>query len=159
LVVEQVSSLCASWAAKISRWLRDLISSIRNLMRESGRLAELIQALKKRLTGHGGEGTGPKAPGQPPKKIGGPKEFDSAELKGLTPDEIVARIPDDWQQRPSKRGGGVVYADPHNRGRQIRLMPGYPPGSRLDPLTLGPYAEVCQNGVTKKVPLFGNPTL
>jgi uncharacterized protein YukE len=159
LVVEQVSTLCASWAAKISRWLKDLISSIRNLMRESGRLSELIQALKRRLAGHGGEGTGPKAPGEPPKKIGGPKEFHSDEIKGLTRDEVVDRIPDDWQQRSSKSGGGIVYADPHNRGRQIRLMPGYPPGSRPDPLTWGPYAEVCQNGVTKKVPLFGNPTL
>jgi hypothetical protein len=128
-------------------------------MRESGRLGELIEALRKRLTGRSGEGKGPELPPQPPKKIGGPKDFRPEEIQGLTPDEVKSQIPDDWQQRPSKSGGGTVYADPHNRGRQIRLMPGYPPGSRADPLTWGPYAEVCQNGVTKKVPLFGNPTL
>jgi hypothetical protein len=48
VVVEQVSTLCASWAAKISRWLKDLIASIRNLMRESGRLGELIEALGRK---------------------------------------------------------------------------------------------------------------
>lgn len=51
VVVEQVSTLCAAWAAKISRWLRDLIQSLRNLMRESGRLGELITDLKKILRG------------------------------------------------------------------------------------------------------------
>jgi hypothetical protein len=70
-----------------------------------------------------------------------------------------ARIPSDWDVRPSKRGGGTVYSDPENRGRQIRIMPGYPPGSRPDPLAWGPYVEVSQNGVTTKVPLAGNPTL
>jgi uncharacterized protein YukE len=52
LVVEQVATLCASWAAKIARWLRELISSIRNLLRESGRLGELIEAIKRWLSGH-----------------------------------------------------------------------------------------------------------
>ena len=61
--------------------------------------------------------------------------------------------------RPGKSGGGEVYADPAHRGRQIPIIPGYPPGSRPDPLTWGPYAEVCQNGVTTKVPLDGNPIL
>ncbi len=32
-------------------------------------------------------------------------------------------------------GRGVVYDDPANVGRQIRVMDGYPPGSRPDPLT------------------------
>ena len=49
--------------------------------------------------------------------------------------------------------------DPANYGRQIRVMDGYPPGSRPDPITWGPYAEVSQNGDTIKIPLEGNPTL
>jgi uncharacterized protein YukE len=53
LVVEQVATLCASWAAKIARWLRKLISSIRNLLRESGRLGELIEAIARWLKGDG----------------------------------------------------------------------------------------------------------
>jgi hypothetical protein len=166
VVAGQVSVLCASWAARISGWLRDLISSLRNLLRESGRLGELIDALRKRLRGQDSkEPDVPETPldppktREPPKKIGGPKQFDPEELCGLTPDEIKQRIPDDWEPRPSSKGGGIVYADPANNGRQIRLMPGYPPHSRPDPLTWGPYAEVSQNGVTKKVPLFGNPKL
>jgi hypothetical protein len=46
LVVEQVTTLVAAWAARIGRWLRDLISSIRNLLRESTRLGQLIEQLK-----------------------------------------------------------------------------------------------------------------
>jgi hypothetical protein len=49
LVVEQVSAVCASWAARIARWLRALINSLRKLMGESARLAELISELKNRL--------------------------------------------------------------------------------------------------------------
>jgi uncharacterized protein YukE len=49
LVIEQVSALCASWAARIAGWLRALIISLRRLMGETARLAELIGQLKDRL--------------------------------------------------------------------------------------------------------------
>jgi uncharacterized protein YukE len=58
LVVEQVSTLCASWAAKISRWLKDLISSLRNLGATMRRLGEIIQDLMARLRSAGRPGTG-----------------------------------------------------------------------------------------------------
>jgi hypothetical protein len=45
LVVEQVASLCASWASQIARWLRDLLASLRRLMHEGQRLGELIGVL------------------------------------------------------------------------------------------------------------------
>jgi hypothetical protein len=161
LVVEQVTTLVASWAAKISRWLRGLLSSLRELGSLTRRLGELIDELKKilnRLRGRTGEPHEP--PVEPPKKIGGPKEFDPNELNGLTPDQVKARIPDDWTHNPSARGGGEVFADPANRGRQIRIMPGYPPHSRPDPVTWGPYAVVSQGGKPPvKIPLAGNPTL
>ena len=54
LVVEQVSTLCASWAARISRWLKDLISSIRNLGHQVGRLESAITELVRGLR-RGGE--------------------------------------------------------------------------------------------------------
>ncbi len=38
-------------------------------------------------------------------------------------------------------------------------MDGYPPGSRPDPITWGPYAQISQNGGKIKIPLEGNPTL
>jgi uncharacterized protein YukE len=73
LVVEQVSTLCASWAAKISRWLKDLIASIRNLMRESSRLGELIDTITQwlRRSGHGDGGL--TSPSRPPDPGGKPK--------------------------------------------------------------------------------------
>jgi hypothetical protein len=160
LVVEQVTTLVASWAAKIARWLKALLASLRRLMPIIRRLGELIEDLKKilnRLRERPGE---PHEPPPPSKKIGGPKEFDPQELHGLTPDEVKARIPDDWTHNPSARGGGEVFADPANRGRQIRIMPGYPPHSRPDPVTWGPYAVVSQGGNPPvKIPLAGNPTL
>ena len=159
LVVEQVSTLCASWAARIARWLRAMIASIRRLMHESARLGDLIDALSRMLAVASRTGKGPKHHGELPRKIGDPKEFDPEELRGLTADGVAARIPSDWHVRPSKSGDGVVYEDPANRGRHIRVMPGYTPGSRTDPLTWGPYVKVCQNGMVYKLPLAGNPTL
>jgi hypothetical protein len=54
LVAEQVTTLCAAWAAKIARWLKDLISSLRNLGAMMGRLGEIVQDLVARLrSSHG----------------------------------------------------------------------------------------------------------
>jgi uncharacterized protein YukE len=49
VVAEQASALCAAWAARIAGWLRTLINSLRKLMSECARLAELINMLKARL--------------------------------------------------------------------------------------------------------------
>jgi uncharacterized protein YukE len=166
-VLEQVTTLCAAWAAKIARWLRDLITSLRKLLAEGSRLNKLIDLLKGWLTDRGGgvpqaspepSSPEPSSP-EPAWRIGGPTGFEPGEIRGLSPQDVKQRIPEDWVPRPSSSGGGIVYADPHHRGRQVRVMPGYPPGSRPDPQTWGPYAEVCQNGMTTKVPLAGNPTL
>jgi len=56
LVVEQVSTLCASWAAKISKWLRDLIGSLSELRGIAGKVGALIEKLKALLgrLGHSG---------------------------------------------------------------------------------------------------------
>ncbi|MGY2061265.1 hypothetical protein ACW9HQ_40880, partial [Nocardia gipuzkoensis] len=88
-----------------------------------------------------------------------PKTFDPQSLTGKSAEEVAKGIPSDWVEAPSKSGGGTVYRDPDNFGRQIRIMPGYTDGNRPDPLTYGPYAEVSQNGTTTKIPLQGNPTL
>jgi hypothetical protein len=163
LVIEQVSTLIAAWAAKIARWLKSLIASLRSLAGQSQLLERLIEALKKilsRLRGGHDEPEVPKPPKIPPKKIGSPKEFDPQELRGLSMDEVRARIPDNWRPGPSAAGGGEVFVDLVHKGRQVRIMPGYPPGSRADPVTWGPYAVVSQNSVkSTKIPLEGNPTL
>ena len=73
--------------------------------------------------------------------------------------EVMDSIPSDWRRAPSARGGGIVYQDPRNRGRQVRVMPGYREGTRPTPITLGPYAVVSQKNRSRKVPLYGNPEL
>jgi hypothetical protein len=107
LVVEQVSTLCASWAARISRWLRDLISSIRNLMRESDKLARLIELLRGG-PGHGSrpeggeprKGPDPESPTEPTTRPGEPRapdftdaEVDPGKIAGyaMNPDHPVGR--------------------------------------------------------------------
>jgi uncharacterized protein YukE len=55
LVAEQVATLCASWAARISRWLKGLLSSLRKLLSESGRLSQLIETLRARMNGESGK--------------------------------------------------------------------------------------------------------
>jgi hypothetical protein len=60
---------------------------------------------------------------------------------------------------PTGSGGGEVFQN-GNRGEQVRLMPGYPPGSRPANIKTGPYMEMSVGG--KKIPtipLRGNPTL
>ena len=66
---------------------------------------------------------------------------------------------DDWPVGPARARVGRRVRRQANHGRQIRVMDGYPPGTRPDPITWGPYAEVSQNGDTIKIALEGNPTL
>ena len=100
------------------------------------------------------KGTGTELPG-----IRDPVAFNPQAIRGMNPDDIERGIPENWVAAEARSGGGKVYRDPDNFGRQIRTMPGYTAGNRPDPLTHGPYAEVCQQGTTIKVPLEGNPTL
>lgn len=45
LVIGKVTAVCAAWAAKIGRWLKGLIASLRNLISQSTRIQKLIRAL------------------------------------------------------------------------------------------------------------------
>ena len=89
--------------------------------------------------------------------IDDPRLFDPASLRGLAAEDIATMLRD-WPARAASRGDGVVYEDPLNRGRQIRIMEGYP-GNRPDPVTHGPYVVVSQNGPPLKFALEGNLTL
>ncbi|MFG1777736.1 WXG100 family type VII secretion target [Micromonospora sp. NPDC049051] len=74
LVVEQVTTLVASWAGRIARLLRGLLASLRRLMPEIRRLGDLIEKLKQALgrlvssqPGRSGDGTStPGTPREPP---------------------------------------------------------------------------------------------
>ncbi len=94
------------------------------------------------------------------RNVDNPKLFDPEVLRGMKIEDVRAGIPKTWTRRPATNGEGDVYIDPANRGRQIRIMRGYPKGSRPDPTTTGPYAVVSQLGRPPvKIPLEGNPTL
>jgi uncharacterized protein YukE len=50
MVVEQVSTLCASWGARVAKWLRGLVTSLEHLRGLTGKLGEAVEAIKKLLT-------------------------------------------------------------------------------------------------------------
>jgi len=50
VVIAQVSTLCASWAARIAGWLRGLVHSLERLRGLAGRMGDAIEAIKKLLT-------------------------------------------------------------------------------------------------------------
>ncbi|GID98207.1 hypothetical protein ACFQFC_18980 [Amorphoplanes digitatis] len=67
LVVEQVSTLCASWGARIAGWLRGLVRSLEHLRGLTGKLGSAIEAIKRLLTRlHRGRGGGPTTPSGKP---------------------------------------------------------------------------------------------
>ncbi|MCU7722809.1 hypothetical protein ODJ79_03700 [Actinoplanes sp. KI2] len=56
VVANQAAALCAAWSDRISRWIRDLLASLRNLATLGDRLKEALEAIKtllRRLTGSG----------------------------------------------------------------------------------------------------------
>ncbi|CUR57219.1 hypothetical protein NOCA1120437 [metagenome] len=90
--------------------------------------------------------------------IDDPELFDPEDLRGMDPAEL-RRMLDHWDVSPVRSGDGLRYELPQFRGRQVRIMDGYP-GNRPDALTHGPYVVVSQNGAKPvKLPLEGNPTL
>ncbi|MFC3382905.1 WXG100 family type VII secretion target [Couchioplanes azureus] len=58
LVVEQVTTLCASWAARIARWLKALVASLRRLGDAMARLARNVDQLGGRQDSSGAESAG-----------------------------------------------------------------------------------------------------
>jgi hypothetical protein len=90
--------------------------------------------------------------------IADPRLFDPQDLRGMAAEDL-RRLLEPWGALRVTDGDGLKYVDPSHRGRQIRIMEGYP-GNRPDPMTHGPYVVVSQNGGKPvKVPLEGNPTL
>ena len=89
--------------------------------------------------------------------LNNPRLFDPEELRGLS--EQTRALCDAGRTASRFDGEGIMYVDPVHKGRQIRIMDGYPPGTRPDPMTEGPYAVISQNGVKVKIPLEGNPAL
>jgi hypothetical protein len=106
LVVEQVTTLVASWAAKIARWLRGLLASLRELGSLARCLGGLIGELKKilnRLRGRRGEPRGPDQPHEPPQVPHDPSHPDFSD-PDIDPRKIT-----DYAMNPSHPVGGNKY--------------------------------------------------
>ena len=67
VVIEQVSTLCAAWGAKIAGWLRDLLASLRRLMSAADDLAQRIRALIDRRRNAEAPDPAPSASPGPPR--------------------------------------------------------------------------------------------
>ncbi|MFI8807296.1 hypothetical protein [Micromonospora sp. NBRC 110037] len=98
LVVEQVTTTVASWAARIGRLLRGLLASLRRLMPEMRRLGELIGKLKEALSRLLGRRS-PEAPGGGSAKPDGPHglrptDFDPGRHHGPLGDEFRPGVHD-----------------------------------------------------------------
>ncbi|MFB9239344.1 hypothetical protein ACFFWC_28055 [Plantactinospora siamensis] len=122
LVVEQVSTLVASWAAKISRWLRGLLSSLRELASRSRQLEKLIELLKRVLNKLRGKhepenrwpGTNPSKRPNPDAKPGG-KRTDAHPTKKLDRPlrrenesaDVLAQNGYDVEQNPGTKPNGT----------------------------------------------------
>jgi hypothetical protein len=142
LVVEQVTTTVAAWAAKIAGWLRGLLSSLRRLIPEALGLSGLIEKLKKllnRLLQHVGPGSGnPRAPKDPPvpHDVGGPDfskpAIDSRKIAGyaMNPDHPVGRN----KYRVINSTTGLDVGDAANIEEQIRsgVREGVPMFGRAD---------------------------
>ncbi|MFI6271445.1 WXG100-like domain-containing protein [Micromonospora zamorensis] len=88
LVVEQVTTLVASWGARIARLLRGLLASLRRLIPEVRRLGDLIEKLKQAL-GRLQEGESPPSRNtpepEPPRQTPGRAEQQRVHDLGMDP--------------------------------------------------------------------------
>ncbi|MEV0269868.1 hypothetical protein AB0H43_13905 [Hamadaea sp. NPDC050747] len=121
LVVEQVTTLVASWGAKIARWLRALIASLRRLGPIVTRLGDLtfeLQKILRRLRGQGHLPQGPShtkpshAPNATARPRGTPakahptKNRDLAKRRENEAADVLARDGYDVEQNPPPRENG-----------------------------------------------------
>ncbi|MEV4543964.1 WXG100 family type VII secretion target [Micromonospora echinaurantiaca] len=93
LVVEQVVTTVAAFAAKIARWLRGLLASLRRLIPEARRLTELIDLLRRHLARlrTGGQPGGP-ATGPPASRPDPPSPAEESRVRDLGMDPATGRF-------------------------------------------------------------------
>jgi uncharacterized protein YukE len=110
LVVEQVATLCASWGARIARWLRALLASLRKLREAMTRLARNVDDLN----------TGGEAP-EPPRRPSPDPKIEERRVHDLGMDPATGKF----------RPGEAETALRIERERGVTLTRA-PAGSRAD---------------------------
>lgn len=142
-VIEQVSTLVASWSTRIGRWMTALRDSVGRLTSMLSRLGEIIESLKKLLRDdRGSVGSDPtRVTGTPAGDLvktvtdsGGSRAVTSSGKTFVTtPQGMTYEIPAGWKGRVADNGKGLVFQKPGSTGNanMIRIMdptPKYPNG-------------------------------
>jgi hypothetical protein len=82
-----------------------------------------------------------------------------ASLRGITTEEFLRLIPDDWLTAAGRGPGVTRYAPPRKPGVQILTEPGSPAAPLWD-VHSGPYLRISTGtGPAERVPMWGNPSL
>ncbi|GAA2571936.1 hypothetical protein GCM10010435_53040 [Winogradskya consettensis] len=140
LVVEQVTTLCASWAAKIAGWLKSLITSLRRLLKSSARLTHNVDDLNGMQRTGGGDGPS-RSPdeGGTPGPDGPPPEPEPPDFSTAEPDP---RKITDYAMNPDHPVG-------KNKYRVIHSATG------LDVGDAGSIEQQIREGVRSGTPILG----
>lgn len=104
LVVEQVTTLVASWGARIARLLRGLLASLRRLIPEMRRLGDLIEKLKQALGRLRKQSPEPRPDGPGPTKIPGDPTGPDFRTAEIDPRKIAG-----YAMNPDHPVGGNKY--------------------------------------------------
>ena len=157
LVAEQAATLCAAWAVKIARWLRELIASIRNLLREAGRLGDLVAALAGGLRRSTGDGrvarpSGAPDPGNKPRGVPTPahptRAVNRPHRRENESAETLARHGYDVVQNPGPKPNGRK-PDYQVEGQYFDC---YSPGTtRLDQIRKGIHRKIEDGQATRVI--------
>ena len=78
-------------------------------------------------------------------------------LRGASMKEVKELIPEHWDVKPLKKGGGVRYSNPENPNQTIMIEHGN--SKSKDLLHQGPYVRITKDRDVLRIPLEGNPTL
>ncbi len=116
-------------------------------------IAKLALTLKKVFVRRPSRPKGP----TPPKPVVARDLKDPSSLRGATPDEVRRLIPEDWVEKPLRKGEGVRFLDQRRKGDSVEIEAGVP--GHKDPVHSGPYVKVSRNGKVDRIPLQGNPML
>jgi hypothetical protein len=128
LVVEQVTTTVAAWAARIAKWLRGLLASLGRLLAKLRHLGDLVDKLKHLLSRMSGQGGGKGRPDEKPETPPHageptPPDFTGVEIDpgkitnyAMNPDHPVGRN----KYRVIKSATGLDVGDADLIERQIR---------------------------------------
>jgi hypothetical protein len=172
LVVEQVTTLCASWAARISRWLQGLISSLRRLGELTTRLEHAIRQLTGTRTGSYGGYTGREgelaASARDRATAGTPPDYRPADVDAVAThlerldhspanDAMLSRIRERLAAGEELTEGQLNFMSHETTEKALmdeglayedaheRALETHPPGRNYDPEVIDEYAHLFNN--------------